>query len=335
MASQRPQGENIFETGHALIIGTGTDVTGRYSPKYQSTINDAEWLAEVLKNPSLCAYPVRNVTLLLRENTTRQRIVEELEIIRKRISAMDGDERKHTVVVFFSGHGVSDGGKTYLLPFGFKYGDMLATHAIDGDLLYEKLRAIEADRVLLLLNSCYSGGVMPHLDTPAATPLTPRQMKKLLEGNGFAYLSASQASQKAETGHLPRPFSKRYSPFTLGLARGFSGKDKEENDDFLKVSHLIESCIAYVSSKTKDKQIPSFDYSGDNFVVGHYRAGASNGILLLGDDIEFDIDVDNEESEDVFRNYPPAPTIHIQGDGNIYNRQGPTIGGNANGANFG
>jgi len=172
----------------------------------------------------------------------------------------------------------------------------LNEHAIAGSLLYEKLKLMESGRVLLLVNACYSGGVMPKLgedDTGIHMPLSPTQIKKLLQGKGFAYLSASLPSQKAETGYLPSGSLKRYSPFTLGLARGFAGESKANDDDGLVYfSDLTTACVAYVNTKTKKRQLPHFDFKGDNFAVGYYRRGAAKRFLLLGDNLKFDVEVD-------------------------------------------
>jgi len=328
--------------GHALVIGTGTDTNGQLSPKFQSTINDAEWIADVLKNPSLCAYPEDNVKLLTGKCATLEHIISELDAIKKKTSAVAGEANRGTVVVFFSGHGQKneDESETYLLPYGFNADDDLDTHAINGDILFQKLGAMDAKRILLLLNSCWSGSVMPQLGKKPSMPLSPRQINTLLKGEGFAYLSAAQPSQKAETGYVARQSSKRYSPFTLGLARGFSGKGKKNDDEnTVRFSDLTTACVAYVTEKTKSRQLPHFDFKGDNFVVGYYKTGAADGYPLLGDDeVKVDVDEDVVEDEDKSKSKILPGTASIKVSGNSYNNvKGPIfagIGSIGNNANF-
>ncbi|RUS16486.1 hypothetical protein BC937DRAFT_91151 [Endogone sp. FLAS-F59071] len=322
-----------FSAGHALIIGTGTNEVGNKTNLFKSTINDAKWLADVLKDSSLCAYPEHQVKLLVGEDATYERILEELDALKLRVFNSD---QQCNVVIFFSGHGKPAGDKSYLIPYGFRAGDQLTSRAIGGDLLYDKLRAIEG-RVLLLLNACYSGSVMPKLaagdgvDQEFPDPIMPlnqRHIDRLFNGTGFAYLCATQPSQNAITGYSAAATSKRYSAFTLGLAVGFSGRDKDGGHGTVYFSELVSACVAYVATKTKHKQRPYFDFRGDNFVVGFHKDGAARLYPLLGDDITFDADIDNDGEQPA----PPVPSYHYTGATNttFNNSSGPAFVGVTN-----
>ncbi|RUS31778.1 hypothetical protein BC938DRAFT_477081 [Jimgerdemannia flammicorona] len=298
-----------FPNGHALLIGTGTNIYGQISASFESTINDAKWLNEVLTEPSLCGYPENQVKLLQGEEATRTVIIEELDVIKNRISK---SSESSTVVVFFSGHGhrrASDG-KVFLIPYGYKQGEPLEARAIDGDFLFEKLNSLMADRILLLLNACYAGGVMAKLDgqdvdgqetlgpDPKAIPFTERQLKRLRSGQGVVIISAAQPSQRAETAHLAKDRKTRYSPFMIGLARGFSGIAKTEHDDGLVyTSDLFAACTTYVHEKTKNCQMPHCDFDGANFAVGCYQLGTASKFKLLSDDVEIDFEEDTEDAK--------------------------------------
>lgn len=303
--------------GHllALIVGTGTDSKGKASSRFQSCINDAEWLAQVLQEPMLCGYQKENIKLLVGEHATRKNILNELDAIKDRVLQFENEDEQptSTVIVFFSGHGLKAGEKTYLMPHGYR--EPYEKHAIAGELLYEKFKLMESAKILLLLNTCYSGSVMPKLssddqelpvhdsnqDTLGAVlksiPLDQKQMERLLKGKGFAYLCAAQSSQQSETGYLNALSHKRYSPFTLGLARGFTGANKVGSgvDSPVYFSDLASVCVAYVSSKTNKRQLPHFDFRGDNFAVGYYRAGSVSRYPLLSGDVTFDIEADAVE----------------------------------------
>src|SRR5437879_2581839 len=105
MASGNP---NTFSIGYALTIGTGTELDGRESTEFDSTVNDAEWMGQVLTEPTLCAFPENQVKVLVREDAKRANIIAELNNIKNQIKASD----KALVVVFFSGHGKRENKKT-------------------------------------------------------------------------------------------------------------------------------------------------------------------------------------------------------------------------------
>ncbi|RUS13947.1 hypothetical protein BC937DRAFT_94566 [Endogone sp. FLAS-F59071] len=285
----------------ALVIGTGTDVGGDISPRYRSSIDDAEWLSMLLKDPLVCGYPKEKVKVLLGKQATHDNIVKNLDEIKDQVVNLEVEDesKKCTIVFFFSGHGAKEGDKTYLLPYGCNTPSK--DNAISGDMLFDKFKAMDSGRVLLLLNACYSGAVMSRLgddqESIGAAALFPKaKLTKLLNGRGFACLSASQPSQAALPGYLSKTTGKKYSPFTVGLARGFAGLSKKNyNDDLVYIGDLQAICVAYVSAKTRGKQIPHFDYKGDNFAVGYYKHGASDRHPLLGEDVEFDFEPEDAQ----------------------------------------
>ncbi|RUS14330.1 hypothetical protein BC937DRAFT_93993 [Endogone sp. FLAS-F59071] len=294
-----------FSNHHALVIGTGTDCGGTISTRYQSTINDADWLGEVLTESSLCAFPKQNVKVLRGEQATRE-------------------------------------GKSFLIPYGYQHGGNPKRGAIDGNFLFKELQGLMADKILLLLNACYAGGVMSKLSNnevpdPNGALLDQHQVQKLTGGQGFAFLSAAQPLQMAETAHLPRFSSKRYSPFVIGLSRGFLGIGKDKEDDgMVYTTDLYAMCTAYVNTRTKGSQLPHFDYKGDNFAVGFRRPEAPNKYPLLGDDLVFDIDEVEKEDDSLRLPANAGTSVNVHTYGPVSVGQGQNIIGNnfANNARF-
>jgi uncharacterized caspase-like protein len=137
-----------FEAGRALIVGAGADLP--------NTVDDAQGLAEILKDPERCAYQPDQVELLTDEAADRSGILAGLDKLAKRV------DEKSTVVIYFSGHGYyvkSTVGKTYfLMPFGYNIDDLSET-AISGSEFVDKLKAIKAQKLLLLLDCCHAGGM--------------------------------------------------------------------------------------------------------------------------------------------------------------------------------
>ncbi|RUS17574.1 kinase-like domain-containing protein [Endogone sp. FLAS-F59071] len=244
-STKKLDNSETFQEGHALIVGTGTNFRGNLTARYKSFINDAEWMAMVLE--TFAGFPKHQITLLTGIATTRDRILTELDNLRTRVSD------RATIVIFLSMHSCCE--EQYLVPYGINVKEHIDTEHIDSGLIYEKLQLTGADNVLVLLNS--AGGFIPKLRDDD-------QLNILSKIKNFAFLAASQLDQGAETGYVSQKNWKRYSAFTIGLASGFRRYDRQGR---IYVHDLVSACITCVSQKTSCRQIPYFDYTGDNFAI--------------------------------------------------------------------
>jgi hypothetical protein len=149
----------VFEQGHALVIGVANYPQVRPLPGI--VLNDARDVHELLTSPA-CGYPNDNVTQLLDDQATADGIRTALFDLATRTGPDD------TVVVFFSGHGGHDSSNSqltthnsklnqYLLPYDCDPNDLSGT-AISGEEMTGLLRDIKAGRLLVLFDSCHSGG---------------------------------------------------------------------------------------------------------------------------------------------------------------------------------
>jgi hypothetical protein len=139
-----------FNRGYALVVGAGGDLPG--------TVDDAKALADVLMAPGRCAYPPDRVRLLVGPEATRQAVLSGLG----ELAGAGEPAEDATVVIYFSGHGYrvtsSMGASYFLLPHGYEMDDLAGT-CISGAGFTEKLRAISARRLLVLLDCCRAGGI--------------------------------------------------------------------------------------------------------------------------------------------------------------------------------
>lgn len=107
-------------------------------------------VANLLRNPDWCAYPPDQVCAF----TEEVRAADNgpggvgLAVRRSRPGA--------TALVYFSGHGV-EAPEHYLLPHGHRMND-LPGRAITGREFTEKLCAIRAKKLIVLLDCCFAGG---------------------------------------------------------------------------------------------------------------------------------------------------------------------------------
>jgi hypothetical protein len=248
-----------FTNGHALLIGVGADLP--------NTVDDAVGLANILKDGGRCAYPAGQVHALTGEGATRDRVLTALDTLAQSTTPQS------TVVVYFSGHGyrvtTTTGPAYYLMPFGYDVNQLYKT-AISGAEFTAKLRAIPAQKLLILLDCCRAGGVgeakAAGLEM-AKAPLPPEALALLAEGKGRVLIASSTETELSYAG-------KPYSAFTLALIEALCGKGVAKQDGYVRVADLALHARQMVPGRTHDRQHPILHFEqSDNFVVAYYAGG--------------------------------------------------------------
>lgn len=221
-----------FPTAHALLIATSSYA---HAPQLDvpATVADAGAVAEVLRDPLLCGYPPEQVALLSAAAASREGVLAALDGLAARAGAGD------TVFIFYAGHGAYGDDGYYLTTHDTR----LAGHKIvlgaglRAAELIERLRAIKAKRVLLIVNACHAGELSPVL-APGEEPLTgaplPSQVSAALlgTGEGRVIISACRENQYAFIG--PGPLTL----FTQALVDGLQGKGVSSNRGYISVFDL-------------------------------------------------------------------------------------------------
>jgi len=253
-----------FNQGHALIVGVGADLP--------NTVDDATGIATILQDPARCAYPPDQVHLFTGKEATRAAILSALDdLVHLPIS-------QPTVIVYFSGHGYQVASPTgefyYLLPHGYDVNALYQT-CISGAEFAERLRAIPAQKLLLLLDCCHAGGVGAPRDGGAKapglqmtkSPLPPEAQGLLAEGSGRVLVASSQEDELSYAG---RP----YSAFTLALIEALCGVGVAKKDGYVRVADLALHARQMVPGRTNDRQHPVLHFEqADNFVLAYYAGG--------------------------------------------------------------
>jgi hypothetical protein len=305
-----------FDQGHALIIGVGADLP--------STIDDAQGLADILKDEERCAYPAEQVRLLTGPAADRGAVLSALDTLAQRT---DTDS---TVVVYFSGHGyqvstaVDD--TYFLMPHGYDVNRLKAT-AIEGAEFTAKLRSLPARRLLMLLDCCHAGGVgeakAPHVDALTKAPLPPEAVELLAEGSGRVLIASSREDELSFAG-------KPYSAFTLALVEALSGVGVAKEDGVVRVADVALHARQVVPGRTGNRQHPILHFErADNFVLAYYAGGAKEPKGL-----PFDVEPEIEPQPGAWRGTAldqrgqrvHGPQTNIAGD-----VQGPVLSGQFDG----
>jgi hypothetical protein len=244
-----------FTNGYALVVGVGADLP--------ATVRDARALADLLRDPSRCAYPPQQVTLLTSEAARREPVLAALDTLASQTSA-DPDA---TVLVYFSGHGLETP-DTYLMPFGYNLADLAGT-AIAGSLFTEKLRAIQARKLLVLLDCCHAGGQAEAKAPPLPrTPLPAAAIDELKRSSGRVVIASSRKDEQSYAGEP-------YSIFTAAVLEGLAGYGAFEQDGYARVLDLALYVGRQVPGRTEEAQHPIIKVSNleDNFALAYYAAG--------------------------------------------------------------
>ncbi|MCU0571346.1 MAG: caspase family protein [Oculatellaceae cyanobacterium Prado106] len=290
-----------FTQGYACVIGVGADLP--------NTVQDAEGIAAILSDPERCAYPVEQVQLLTGQQAKRENILAALDRLANSTKA------DATVVIYFSGHGYqfkSDFADVYyLMPYGYDLQKLKST-AISGSEFATRLKAIPAQKLLVLLDCCHAGGLsdLKNLTMEATkSPLPPEAQALFSQGQGRVMIASSKEDEFSWAG-------KPYSAFTAALIEVLCGQGVAKQDGYVRVTDLALHTREVVPQRTRDRQHPILNFEqADNFVLAYYAGGdkTPKGLPFEG---EPEVDFESVEN-------PPQQVVQAIGDRSV------AIGGNA------
>ncbi|MDZ8096964.1 MAG: caspase family protein [Nostoc sp. DedQUE05] len=240
-----------FKQGYAVIVGVGADLP--------VTIDDATAIANLLRDSSRCAYPVEQVRLLTGQEANARNILSALSWL------ADVTGKDDTVIVYFSGHGMETP-DYYLMPYGYNLGNLQGT-AILGSTFTQHLQAIQAQKLLVILDCCHAGG-QAEAKGAIKSPLPPSAIAQLGSSSGRVILASSRKDEVSWTGQP-------YSVFTAALLEAMAGYGAFEQDGYARILDLAMWVGRKVPERTKDKQHPIIKISNleDNFALAWYAVG--------------------------------------------------------------
>ncbi|MFI4986808.1 MAG: caspase family protein [Alphaproteobacteria bacterium] len=195
---------------------------------------------------------------LINEAASRQSILELLKGLR---AARAEDE----VVIFYAGHGEIFGKEWYLLPYDANLASEadVAHSSISADELRDAIVHIGAERILMFVDACKSGG---GVDT-IASALDRKVLREVAREAGVAVLAASRRDQLAA--ELP---SLGHGAFTYVVLQGLAGRaDRDPADGQITVSKILRYSLEALPTVTQKfgtlPQVPVAYRRGSDFVV--------------------------------------------------------------------
>jgi len=233
---------------YAVLIGI-SNYKDDSIPDLRYARADAEGLYEVLISEN-GGFSRENIRLLVDDAATLTAIKSAIGTWLSRKVQPDD-----TVLLFYSGHGgididpsgkEADGMNKYLIPHDALMNDLYATGLLNAD-VSEMLARLQASRVVLFIDSCYSGGATRSV-MDAKSALIPSGIKaspakdvyERLSGEGRVVISASKANEVSlelpELGH---------GIFTYHLLEGIRGNADSDKDGEITVMEMF----AYLGEK--------------------------------------------------------------------------------------
>jgi uncharacterized caspase-like protein len=236
----------------AVVIGAG-----RYEdpaiPRLRYTVADAEAVHQFLTGPG--GFPPEHV-LLLTDKTERKPTLRNLKWALGTFLARSA-RKDDTVFVFFAGHGAPevdprglerDGIAKYLVPVDADLDDLYAT-ALPMDELHTIFTRIEAERIVVLLDACYSGGAGGRTFAAKRTRTTNLDdlfLERLTRAKGRAIVSAARPNEVSlelsELGH---------GLFTYYVLEGLKGGADSNGDAVVTLQELYEYVEREVTQRSR------------------------------------------------------------------------------------
>ena len=238
-------------TQWAVIIGVG-GYENSAVPRLRYSVADADAIYQTLLSSG---FKKENI-LLLTDKTERKPTLRNIKWALGTFLARSA-HKDDLVMIYFAGHGASevdqrgierDGLSKYLVPVDADPDDLYST-ALPMDEMQNVLARIEAERVTVFLDACYSGAAGGRTfasNKTRAVNVDEIFLDRLTRAKGRAIVTASRPSELsielAELGH---------GIFTYYLVRGLQGYADTNRDGIVSLQELYEYLAQEVSRKSR------------------------------------------------------------------------------------
>jgi hypothetical protein len=236
----------------AVVIGVG-QYNSTAIPQLKYSVADAEAFHEVLISKG--GFKKENV-LLITDKTARKPTLRDLKWALGTFLARSA-KKEDLILIFFAGHGAPeidprgaepDGLAKYLVPSDADPNDLYAT-GLPMDEFQTIFDRIEAERVVVFLDACYSGAAGGRTFASRRTRAARVDevfLDRLTRSRGRAIVTASQASEVSlevpELGH---------GLFTHFLVQGLRGAADLDRDGIVSLQEIYQYLEQQVSQKSR------------------------------------------------------------------------------------
>jgi len=228
-----------FNHGYALLIGVGES---KYHPlSLPVTVKDTQAIYGALIDRDLCGYPQEQIRVLNNAEATRDGILQGLSWLKEKVES----DREATAIIYYSGHGWVDksDNRYYLLQHDVKP-SKLAESALSAEVFTDAIREIEAERLLVVIDSCHAAGMATSKDADAElmdefdgferVAFSKGLIEDLKRGKGRVVFTSSEGHQ--ESWILK---DQSLSIYTVHFLEALQGAGNQEGDRVVRVSNLM------------------------------------------------------------------------------------------------
>lgn len=259
------QGAHDFRAQHKYALIVGID---QYDNKAQGistlrfAVRDAAAVYETLIDPNKGAFAKENVIFLTNESSekpTDSNIGRALSKLTKLATPED------LVLIYFSGHGYEDRGRSYLLPQNADL-EALDYTALERDTFIRQIDNLLAEKVIVIVDACHAGGISrggKGVGKDAA--LSDKYYEQFAASQGRALIASCGGGEFSwEDEDL------EHGVFTGSLVRALSGEADSQPQDGLvslhEVRRFLETDVtkwAKQRGKSQTPQVNLESYRGD------------------------------------------------------------------------
>jgi ankyrin repeat protein len=234
---------------HALVVGVSKYKDERI-PELNLSSADATAFGRFLKSQDN-VFKNAHVKVMLNDQATKEAIERYLYY------ELPTEVRKDdTIILFFSGHGEADPLRPkdfFFLPHDADP-EYIRTKAVKMSGL-EFLEGLDAQRVLLIADACYSGGFSRDGTKSIKSPLA-NFLESVTAARGTAVMTSSTDGQQSWE---PPGFSN--SVFTYHLLEGLKGRADKDHNGVVNLQEAYDYAYRQTSSSTRGMQKPVLVHS--------------------------------------------------------------------------
>jgi hypothetical protein len=224
-----PPAMRVKAKQNAYAVLVGIEQYQQKLPKADFAAHDAEIMGQYLTKT--LGYAEENVVVLLNDRATKTGVEKYVEGW-----LPDRVEKDDAVFIYFSGHGAPNPktGKAFLVPYD---GDpaFVDQTGYPLDRLYERLAALPAKEVVVMLDSCFSGAGGRSVIAKGMRPMVLSVENPVLAKGKVVVLAASSGSQVSSTYD-----QKSHGLLTYFFLKGLGGEADRNHDGRVDLGEAFE-----------------------------------------------------------------------------------------------
>jgi len=261
---ERKSAHKLLDIGSkkAVLVGIDEYVDSSIN-NLQFSVNDVKSFCEILIDSDRGQYDSENVKLLIGESQegekpNRSNIMSSITALSRTASAED------SILFYFSGHGIEERKKSYLLPLDSRI-NVLKDTAIPIEWIKKILMDSNARAKIIILDACHAGAIIGKAESGRMTQSFHETIFPAPEG--FVVLSSCKTNEVSH--EWPAKEHGVFSYFLVEGLQGVADKDRNGAITITDASNYVTEKVRNWAFKNSKEQNPTLEckVSGDILLV--------------------------------------------------------------------